>query len=73
MSADIKHLEVKALEGELGLDDAGRLDTSPENVLLGRNVLGGGDPGRKHDEVYSGGYTTLSITLKSATDLNVTI
>ena len=39
LTADVKHLEMEALEGELGLDDAGRLDSRPENILLGWYVL----------------------------------
>ena len=39
LTADVEHLEMEALEGELGLNDAGRLDSRPENILLGWYVL----------------------------------
>ena len=39
LTTDVEHLEMEALEGELSLDDAGRLDSRPEDILLGRHVL----------------------------------
>ena len=44
LTADIEHLEVEALEGELRLDDSRRLHASPQHVLLGGNVVRRRDP-----------------------------
>ncbi len=53
LSADIEHLEVKPLEGELSLDDPGRLHTGSQNVFLGGNVMGRCDPRKEKKLHYS--------------------
>ena len=47
LPADIEHLEVKSFEGELRLDDARRLHSGSQHVLLGGNVVWGCNPREK--------------------------
>ena len=50
LTSDVEHLEVEILEGEVGLDDAGRLHASPQHVLLRRNVARRGYPEKRNGD-----------------------
>jgi hypothetical protein len=54
LAADIEQLEVEVLEGEVDLDDAGRLDARAQDVLLRRLVVLGAQPVQVVEEIFGG-------------------